>query len=237
MRLPSGWAEDPLSDFMNAAFANTLATFVHKRNAFSHLLKIDGTFRSIEATLNDADTLLVVALLHRSHSAFLASCRSAMSGQVVDTFPLLRSCLEYALYTLHINVNPELAAVWSRRHENEDSLREMKRRFQYARVMETLLKCDTSLHSALSTLYDRTIDFGGHPNERALSISITMRVEGDERIMRNQFLHGESLALNYVIKTTAQVGLGSLMVLRPVFQERVDLAGLRDTINALGGLA
>lgn len=236
MGLPPGWAEDPLSDFVHAAFANVLATFVHQKHSFDHLLRIDGTFRRIGENPSTTDTLLVVALLHRSHSAFLASCRLAVSGQVVDTFPLLRSCLEYALYALHIHENPDLVEVWLRRHDNEGSLREVKRCFQHARVMETLLHSDAPLHSAVSRLYERTIDFGGHPNERAISISVTMRNEEDGAVMRNQFLHGESPALDYAIRTTAQVGLGSLMVLQLVFRERVELTELRDTFAALGGL-
>ena len=156
-----------------------------------------------------------------------------MSGQAVDTFPVLRSCLEYALYALHINANPTFAEVWLRRHDNVEALREVKQHFKHGRVMETLLKRDAALHAQLSALYERTIDFGGHPNERAVSSSATMTREGDTAVIRNQFLHGDSLAFEHALKTTAQIGLGSLMVFRLIFRERFDLLGLRDTIDAL----
>lgn len=103
--LPPGWAGDSLSDFIQAAFTNTLATFIRKRNDFDLLLRIDGAFKNAGDNLHKADTPLAVLLLHRSHSAFLASCRLAMSGQAAETFPVLRSCLDYALYALHINDN------------------------------------------------------------------------------------------------------------------------------------
>lgn len=233
MPLPPGWAGDSLSDFMQAAFTNTLATFVRKRNAFDLLLKIDGAFRKAGDNLHNAETPLAVVLLHRSHSAFLASCRLAMSGQSAETFPVLRTCLEYALYALHIDENAALAEMWLRRHDNDESVREVKRRFQHWRVMETLLKRDSALHSILDGLYNRTIDFGGHPNERAVTSSATLTRDGDTAVIRNQFLHGDSLALEHVLKTTAQVGLGSLMVFQLIFKERFDLLGLRDIIDEL----
>ena len=233
MQLPAGWAADSLSDFIHVAFTNTLATFVHKKQAFDRLLKIDGALKKVGENLHNAENPLAALLLHRSHSAFLASCRLAMSGQAVDTFPVLRSCLEYALYALHINANPAFAEVWLRRHDNVEALREVKQLFKHGRVMETLLKRDAALHGQLSTLYERTIDFGGHPNERAVSSSATMTTEGDTAVIRNQFLHGDSLALDHALKTTAQIGLGSLMVFRLIFREQFDLLGLRDTIDAL----
>ena len=232
--LPSRWADDPLSEFIQAAFKNSLATFVHKKHAFDLLLKIDGVFRTIGENLDNAGSPLVPSLLHRSHSAFLASCRLSMSGQAVETFPLLRSCLEYALYALHINENPVLAEVWICRHENEESLRKAKRSFKHVRVMQTLLNSNAALHSDLTKLYERTIDFGGHPNERGVSSSAAMRTEGGVVAIRNQFLHGDSLALDHALKTAAQISLGSLMVFRLIFRERFDQLRISETIDSLG---
>lgn len=232
--LPPRWADDSLSEFIHAAFNNSIATFVHKKNAFDLLMNIDEEFRKIGENLDNIGEPLAPTLLHRSHSAFLASCRLSMSGQAVETFPLLRSCLEYSLYALHINENPDLAEIWIRRHENPESLREVKRSFQHVQVMKTLLNCNAELHSDLSRLYERTIDFGGHPNERGVSSSTTMKKDGDEIVTRNQFLHGDSPALDHAIKTTAQIGLGSLMVFRLIFREQFDQLGISDTIDSLG---
>jgi len=236
MALPPRWAEDPLSEFIQNSFENTLATFVRKKGAFKVLVTIDSVFRGIGENLDNPHNILVPAFLHRSHSAFLASCRLAMSGQAVDTFPPLRSCLEYALYALHIYDNPAFAEVWLRRHDDDESIRETRRLFQHRRVMESLRARDVPLHDNLSELYERTIDFGGHPNERAVSSSSVMRKEGDDAVIRNLFLHGDSLALDLALKTTAQVSLGSLMVFRLIFKERFHLLRLSDTIDALGNI-
>ncbi len=234
MPLPPGWAEDSLSEFVHDAFANALATFVRKKPAFNLLRKIEATFGRIGENLDGAENALAVFLLHRSHSAFIASCRLAMSGQAAETFPVLRSCLEYGLYALHTTENSDLAVVWLRRHDNDESLRKVRQEFRHARVMKSLLDRDRELHGDLSRLYERTIDFGAHPNERALSSSATKRIDGDEVVIRNQILHKDSSALDHALVTTAQVGLGSLRVFRLIFRERFDLLGLGDTIEELG---
>jgi hypothetical protein len=144
--------------------------------------------------------------------------------------------LEYALYALHINENPALAEVWLRRHENEESLKKAKRSFRHVDVMKTLLTNDDALHSSLSELYQRTIDFGGHPNERAVSSSSKMWQEGDTTVIRNQFLHGDSPALDHALRSTAQIGLGSLLVFQLIYKDRFDLLGLHDTIESLKGV-
>ena len=101
--------------------------------------------------------------------------------------------------------------------------------------MKTLLARDIALHNSLSELYQRTIDFGGHPNERAVSSSSEMRQEGDTTVVRNQFLHGDSAALDHALRTTAQIGLGSLLVFQLIYNERFDILDLRDTIESLKG--
>ena len=233
MPLPPRWAEDPLSEFIQDSFKNTIASFVQKKQEFNLLLKVDAVFRGIGGNLDNSEDPFAPNFLHRSHSAFLASCRLSMSGQAAETFPQLRSCLEYALYALHINENPTLSKDWVRRHENEDSLKKAKQSFRHGDVMKTLLARDIALHKSLSDLYQRTIDFGGHPNQRAVSSSLAMRKESDTTVVRNQFLHGDSAALDHALRTNAQIGLGSLLVFQLIYNERFDILDLRDTLESL----
>jgi hypothetical protein len=44
-------------------------------------------------------------------------------------------------------------------------------------------------------LYQRTIDFGGHPNERSVTGSMKMIEEPDKRVMVAVMLHGDDAAL------------------------------------------
>jgi hypothetical protein len=123
MRLPPRWGDDALSSFLNQAFQNTLATFVRKRQSFEMLLRIDESFLKIGENLSNPAGILGATLLLGSHSAFRAACRLATSGQAPESFPVLRACLEYALYALHINSNEPLREVWMRRHDNDKAKR------------------------------------------------------------------------------------------------------------------
>ncbi len=239
MKLPPKWAEDSLSKFIEASFQNVLATFVHKKQAFNLLLEVDGVFKEIcgnldNTNLDNTEDPIVAAFLYRSRSAFLASCRLAMSGQATETFPQLRSCLEYSLYALHINSDPPLSEIWLRRHESKASLKAVKRNFLHVNVMKTLSSRDIALHESISELYERTIDFGGHPNERAVSSSTTKWQEGEYIVVRNHYLHGgESSALDHALLTSAQIGIASLFVFQLIYKERFGVLGLQDKIESL----
>src|SRR5579862_6761046 len=95
--LPRNWGDDPLSDFLNAAFSNCLATFVRRPDAFGLLRRVDHIYVGITENLTNPPDFLGAALFVRSHSAFRAAVRLVVSGQVADVFPVLRSCLEYAI--------------------------------------------------------------------------------------------------------------------------------------------
>lgn len=233
MHIPPRWGDDTLSSFLNQAFQNTLATFVRKRPGFELLVRIDGHFMRIGENLVNPPDLLGATLLLRSHSAFRAACRLATSGQASDTFPVLRACLEYALYSLHINTHQPLGEVWMRRHDNDDAKRRVRRDFQHVTVMETLRTRDGTLYPTIEQLYERAVDFGAHPNERAITGSMTLEEQSDRVVFAQIYLHGDSLSLDHVIKTTAQIGLGSLCIFRHIFRERFEILGLRDVIDQL----
>ncbi len=233
MSLPPRWGDDPLSAFLQQAFRNSLATFVQKNPGFELLSRIDRSFLRIGENLVNPPDILGAVLLLRSHSAYRAACRLTVSGQVTDTFPQLRACLEYALYALRINQNGALAEAWLRRHDDDASHRTVRREFQHVTVMQTLEAVDPDLHRIIAALYERTIDFGAHPNERAVTGSMVMEREPGRVEIQQIYLHGDSLALDHAIKTTAQVGLGSLCVLQHIFRQRFEILGLRDVIDEL----
>jgi len=233
LSLPPRWCDDSLSSFVDQAFRNTLATFVRKRDATQILMQLDQVYMCIGENLDNASDVIGAILLVRSHSAFRGACRMSMSGQVPEAFPSMRICLEYALYALHINLHPGLGETWIARHDNSDSLRAVRREFKYCTIIKTLQRQDNHLCSIVTQLYEKTIDFGAHPNERAITGSMEMH-QGDKetRLMQIQ-LHGDTLSLDYVLKTTAQTGLGSLCIFQLLFKERFQILGLNSVIDRL----
>jgi hypothetical protein len=97
---PPGWGADPLTAFIDNARLNTFATFANREADFVRLKDIDRLCRDLIGGLTNARELVSNFLLLRTHSSYLAACRLTLSGQVVETFPILRASLESALYAL-----------------------------------------------------------------------------------------------------------------------------------------
>src|SRR5262245_60258706 len=106
---PPDWGPDPLSRFFADAEYNCHASAVNLAPVFSFLKKVDAAFRRMsEAVENDSNEELLVSrfLMVRTHSAFLAGCRLAMSGQTFESHAVLRDVVENAWYSLHIAKSP-----------------------------------------------------------------------------------------------------------------------------------
>lgn len=226
LQLPPNWDADPISHFIQLSMQNSFATFHNMKKEYQELKGINECFQKIiEHLLNTPDFLEALFLL-RTHSAYYAACRLAMSGQVPETFVILRSCLENALYALHIKKNPTSSEIWLRRHDDENGLKVTRNEFTYRNIMETLAKTDSSLHSTAKLLYERTIDFGAHPNERAITSSLRVE-ETESRIKYKQlYLTADNLHLSHSLKSTAQVALCALYIFRHIFKERFDIIGI-----------
>lgn len=226
-RTPPGWCSDSLSDFMEAAHQNRFATFVNKNGAYTRLSRLDACFLRIATDWTNPKSFITPHLFLRSHAAYRAACEHALGGQLAELFPEVRACLEYASYALHLHSNPGLEEVWLRRHDDAAAMKEVKDEFKISNVRATLKKANVHAANVFDQLYQRAIDFGGHPNERAITgnLAVEERVSGTE--FQQIYLHGDGLALDHGIKTTAQTGVCALEILREVFTARFELLGVR----------
>ena len=230
---PKGWASDPLTNFIEQAHRNTHATFHNKKPFVGQMVAVDRVFEEIGTGLTNPKDVFGALLIPRCHSAFRASCNLAMSGYATDAFPAMRSCLEFALYAYHIHFHPEHGDLWLDRHVDEESFKASKKAFRHVAVIQTLNDREPKLCAIVEELYSRTIDYGGHPNERSVSGSLKIEQSKGRTELQGIYLHGDSYALEHVLKSSAQIGLTSLYLFRRIFKERFDLLGLTERIDAL----
>jgi hypothetical protein len=233
LRPPPSWGNDKLTAFHTQALRNSFASYVQMRPSVNLLIDIDALFYKAAENLRDPPEFLAAMLLLRSHSAYRAATRLAMSGEAAETFPLLRACLEYALYAVHIFRNPGYGEIWLQRHVDEEAHKRARRTFQHVAAMETLKTADERLAGQIGMLYERSIDFGAHPNERAMTGSMTVEEVAGGRVFQAIYLHGDRLTLAHLHKTTAQVGLGALLMLSIVFRQRFQLLTIDVGLEAL----
>ena len=94
----------------------------------------------------------------------------------------------------------------------------------------------TNLHAGkrFEDLYQRTIDFGGHPNERSVTGSMKMIEEPDRRVMLAVMLHGDDAALDMALKSVAQCGMVSLEMLQVIYNAKFEILGINAAMLELG---
>jgi hypothetical protein len=144
-RRPNGWGEDDLSTFLDQVRQNQRATFHNKRTAYRLIKEVDACFTKIGINMLNPKDALTPVFFYRCHSAFRAACATAMAGQNVETYVLLRSCLEHAAYGLFIHKVKGMSKTWLDRNENADAKKLVIREFQLKKIRSVIEACDKRL--------------------------------------------------------------------------------------------
>lgn len=231
--IPRGWGEDSLSEFIVDAHHNVLASYVQFRGPYARLRDIDKAYRTLVEHLFNTPDWPSAWFLLGAHSSFLGGARLALSGQTAEAFRVLRGCVENSLYGFYVYRHPESFDVWARRHDDEESLKAVRKKFSIGNVRRELERFDEKLGQVTKMLYERSIDFGGHPNERAFTSSMKIIEKGARVSMELRYLTGNRTQLMHCIKANAQIGVCSLSIFRHVFLHRFDLIGLTQTLDKL----
>ncbi len=230
---PTGWGTDDLTSFFDQARQNQWATFDNHPELAKAVLFVDACYHEVSKDwTNPKQNKISCQLFFRSHIAFKTAASLAMAGQIAETSPVLRICLEYAIAALRIQRNPDLALVFLERHTTNKDRKKSKEEFSTRAYFSELKSCNIKLAKVAKDLYDNLIDFGGHPNERALSSSMEIReTEGFGTQWLQLGLHADPKYINFGIKQTTDIGLCALHILELVFPERFELLGISDRLK------
>ena len=231
--LPPGWGDDDLTSYFELAYRNRFATFANKRPVFDRLIAIDSCYMEIAKNWLNPKKLMEAILFLRCHTAYREACEHAVAGQTAGVFPLVRVCLEYAGYALHMSENEGLDELWLRRHDDVDSKKAMKNEFTPANVRATIKTKNQHIEDVFKNLYDRTIDFGAHPNERSITANLTIIDQEKSKKFESVYAHGDGPQFDHALKTCAQTGIASLEIFQDIFPGRFELLGIRHKILSL----
>lgn len=175
--------------------------------------------------------LLIFTLL--AHAAYRAAAGLAMSTQSATAFAAMRQCLENALYCLYINQHPDSLETWIKRDVDQEAKQKMRSEFTIGNLKKTLEAVDPATCKVWSKMYDKTIDFGAHPNPSALVSALKMH-EGEKSIrFQVSYLTKEPEVIRGTMKSVAQTGVCSLLILRNVFPRRFDELGMTKSLQQL----
>jgi hypothetical protein len=235
----ANWGEDSLSQFLDMVHANQKANRVNFAPAYDTIQRINEALAKAGKNLVNPQPVMAGILLLRCQYAYKAAAGLALAGQVVETFAMMRSALEYAGYALVIFEDRSLEDVFISRHMSEAQMKIQKEKFKISNVRATIARYDPKLAENFDTFYQRTIDFGGHPNPHATFSAMQMDERGGETGITAVALSTDPQILAHALKSVAQVGLTVLYILQHIFSAKFELLGIRSEIDAIrnqGGL-
>jgi hypothetical protein len=176
-----GWGKDKLTKEIEIAFCNIGVAFINLKPYFQLLEKafeiFDDACKSL--TFSMLDSLIANSLFGRAAGCFLGAVRLSCSGQLTETWVLLRACLENSLYAFYIFGNPERAKIWINRHsKDKESKKKCKNTFVIKKILDELSAKSPKIAKEAEKWYNISIDWGGHPNERSLSQNLEQKQNG-----------------------------------------------------------
>ena len=239
-QVPEGWGKDPLSRFIEDAYHNCIASFVNYRDlpVMTAVKEVDASFRSMLCiSFHPKEEILLPSFAGRSQAAYLSSIQLSMAGQVPEAYVAIRLCLENALYALFIQddpmINEEIPQrwkIWLDRGTDEEATKKCRTTFTHANVRDCLITRDGPLGKRASSLYERTITYGAHPNVYALVMASEL---ADERGGSVHYLMPNTLPAKVCIQTAVDVGICTLRVFHLILNQRFEDAGILARIDWL----
>jgi hypothetical protein len=223
---PPEWGKDKITEFLDTVRGNNYATFVQLKHLFSRLIDIDEIFRTAIDSMNYSRKWFELLFFLKAHASYLASVGLSSGTQISEAYMVLRGVLESSLYGYYIHKNPKLADTWLRRHDSRKAKDIVRNEFQIRKMMNSLKAHNPKLGNVLEELYERTIDFGAHPNERSLTALLKQDKKGDEIEFKLKYITDDPILIKVCLKSTAQIGVLSLKILELVIPERFQLTGL-----------
>ena len=232
LKAPPDFGSDPLSQFIDNAWQNTIASYANLKTEYNLLNEIHKSFVKIGSNLNNTTEWIASLFLYRAHSSFLAGIRLSLSGQIPETYTILRSCIENSLYGFFISKNPNKFDIWINRHCDQKSENIVRNEFSAGKLFQCLKAENPNTHKISKKLYDYCIDFGAHPNERSITSILKMDESEKKLNYKLSYLTDDLLLLKSVIKSTAQVGVCALDNFSLVFKERFEILRISDKLNS-----
>ncbi len=224
---PEWWGKDSISDFVSSAYGNCVASLINYRDKpiIDAMITVNDIFKEAsQIKCNIGNETLLPFFFGRSRGCYLGAVRLSTSGQVSESYALMRTCIENGLYALHIMQDPtigedmpERIEIWIKRHDNEDNMSRCRNEFRYGNVRNTLSKCDEELGLRISELYTFAIDCGAHPNVMG---SITTSEISETGVMTDILTPGDNPICMVAIQRTVQVGICVLSIYKLIFGDR-----------------
>lgn len=221
---------DNLIAFFELVGANQKANIGRFPAQYELIRRVNICLSAAGQKLINPKPLMCAVLFLRCQYAYKAAAGMALSGQSVEAFVMLRSSLEYAGYALAIFNDASLEVVFSNRHITSADMQAQKRAFRISEIKKVIEAFDPKLADLFQIFYDRSIDFGGHPNPHATFSAMEMPSENSVVALA---MVTDPHIIQHTLKSVAQVGLTALYIFQHIFKAKFELLGVRAEMDKL----
>jgi hypothetical protein len=225
----SVWGADEITRFLQVVNSNQMASVAKYSEPYDLMRRINDCFSIAGNNLVNPKPTMTGPLFLRCQYAYKTIVGMALAGQVVEAFVMMRSCLEYAGYALVMFQDPTLEEVFLKRHFDDASMKNYKLKFKISEVTRFIANFNPKLAEMFRDFYDRSINFGAHPNPSG----VLSAVEWQENGLLTLALSADEKMLFHAMKNAAQVGLAGLFVFQHIFKAEFESRGISREMELL----
>ena len=169
-----------LLDYLNATLENSNDHAQEHPQLMYMVLKMDRIFQE-EIFDHEFDVNPIAGFLAmNSYMLLLSAVRQALSGHLVAVFPVVRTALESACYAYLIAHDEAIGNIWLNRHTTRSALDKCRRTLSVKKALDALKSNYPEMAEYVMANYEIAIDFGAHPNKKAVFNHLKYRGEVDE---------------------------------------------------------
>lgn len=232
--VPEAWGRDELTKFFGLNEEQMFASAATYPDWMKVLVRLDEilVMRASDVFHQVDEARQVSAqLFMRAFGTYRAASRLALSGQLFETFVLLRSIIESSAYAWKCAHSKEHRAAWLARADDEEGRKASRKLFQWKDIITEIKDKNPRFGPAMSEAYEKSIDLGAHPNVEGIQLSSDVRQIGKDQFELSAiYMHGAEAVLLAVIELVKVMNYVYLLMVQ-VVGERIRILGLDEKMD------
>ncbi|MHC4458743.1 MAG: hypothetical protein ACYS0I_16985, partial [Planctomycetota bacterium] len=209
------WGKSSLSEYIEAAYKNILASYVNLNPYFKLLEDVCRIFQKAQSFIScgNEKEIIIASLINRSLGSFVSSVRLGASGQLTESYAQLRLCLEYALYAFYMNQDPNRIQIWNNRKKD---IKLFLNTFRPVLMRKELKDENPKIGNSAETLYNKSIEYGAHPNLWGVAPTLKASEDG----VMSLILCADGVEMGGCLILSTDFGLTVLSIFNLIYPEQ-----------------
>lgn len=204
--VPEPWGRDELTKFLSLTEEQMFASAATYPDWMNVIVRLDQVLVTRASDLFhevDESRQVSAQLFMRAFGTYRAACRLALSGQLFETFVLLRSIIESSVYAWKCAQSPDHRQAWLARADDDEGRKASKKLFQWTAIITEINDKYPRFGPAMQEAYEKSIDLGAHPNVEGIQLSSDVKQTGEDRFELSAiYMHGKEAVLLAILELT-----------------------------------